>query len=86
MPTETKGWDRNQMAARAAQEGASATVRAARTGANAQAEAIRSVQALRNKDHAEFLGNLRQEEREAKRSAAAVADERKRQARAAAAL
>lgn len=65
-------------AARAAAEGAAAH----KTAASAQAASIKAIQALRNADHREFLANLKTEEAEAKKTAKAIGDEQRKQAKA----
>ncbi len=63
-----------QHAAKAAQQGTTA----AKQAGDVQAGLIRSIQALRDKDHARVLGQIGEVEREQKRAVAAVSAERKK--------
>jgi len=58
------------------------TAAAHRLAGQIQADIIKSVQAQRNAEHKQFLADLKEEEREAKKVAKAIADERKKQAKA----
>ncbi len=65
-----------QAAVGAAKEGEAA----ARQAGDTQAKLIRDTQALRDKDHARVLGNIKEVEREQKKANAAVASEKKKTA------
>ena len=59
------------------------TAAAHRLAGQIQADIIKSVQAQRNAEHKQFLADLKEEEREAKKVAKSIADEKKKQAKSA---